>query len=120
MTVLNDPNARQTLHDIVNLVDLQPDPDMAAFWVARLLDLYNKHDTIMNGNDKAATKARKEMREGLTAAAPILAHKPFFMSEEFSLVDASIAPLLWRLPMLGLPFGAGTWRCQVDDLVGNA
>ena len=35
-------------------------------------------------------------------AAPVFAHKPFFMSDEFSLVDASIAPLLWRLPMLGV------------------
>jgi RNA polymerase-associated protein len=24
--------------------------------------------------------------------------KPFFMSDEFSLVDATIAPILWRLP----------------------
>ena len=28
--------------------------------------------------------------------------KPFFLSEEFSLVDATIAPILWRLPVLGI------------------
>jgi len=38
----------------------------------------------------------------LMAAGPVLAAKPFFMSEEFSLVDASLAPLLWRLPHLGI------------------
>ncbi|WP_231613893.1 glutathione binding-like protein, partial [Halomonas sp. BC04] len=27
---------------------------------------------------------------------------PFFMSEEFSLVDCCIAPILWRLPVLGI------------------
>ena len=27
---------------------------------------------------------------------------PYFLSEEFSLVDASIAPLLWRLPHYGI------------------
>jgi RNA polymerase-associated protein len=64
-------------------------------------DWYSKVDTILAGG-KAATKARKELKEELTAAAPVLAAKPFFMSDEFTLVDASIAPLLWRLPALGI------------------
>jgi RNA polymerase-associated protein len=32
----------------------------------------------------------------------VFAAKPFFMSVEFSLVDCCVAPLLWRLPMLGI------------------
>lgn len=64
-------------------------------------DWYSRVDTILAGG-KAATKARKELKESLTASAPILAAKPFFMSDEFSVVDASIAPLLWRLPHLGI------------------
>jgi RNA polymerase-associated protein len=64
-------------------------------------DWYGLVDIILAGG-KAATKARKELKEGLTASAPIFAHKPFFMSDEYTLVDASIAPLLWRLPMLGV------------------
>ena len=64
-------------------------------------DWYSKVDTILAGG-KAATKARKELKETLTTSAPIFAAKPFFMSDEFSLVDASIAPLLWRLPALGV------------------
>ncbi len=64
-------------------------------------DWYSRVDTILGGG-KAATKARKELKESLTASAPILAAKPFFMSDEFSVVDASIAPLLWRLPHLGI------------------
>jgi len=51
---------------------------------------------------RPATRARKELRESLTTSAPIFEHKPFFMSDEFSLVDASITPLLWRLPVLGV------------------
>ena len=51
---------------------------------------------------KGATKARKELKESLTTTAPIFAAKPHFMSDEFSLVDASIGPLLWRLPALGV------------------
>ena len=80
-------------------------------------DWYRLVDQILAGG-KAATKARKELREGLTAAAPVLAHKPFFMSEEFSLVDASIAPLLWRLPMLGVEL-AGQAAKQVNTYAGS-
>jgi RNA polymerase-associated protein len=66
------------------------------------LDLYNQLDIILNGSDKAATKARKEMRDNLTAVSPVFEHKPFFMSDEFTLVDCYLAPLLWRLPVLGI------------------
>jgi RNA polymerase-associated protein len=80
-------------------------------------DWYGLVGQILAGG-KAATKARKELREGLTAAAPILAHSPFFMSEEFTLVDASIAPLLWRLPALGVEL-SGTAAKQVNAYAGN-
>ncbi len=80
-------------------------------------DWYGLVDQILAGG-KPATKARKELREGLTAAAPVLAHRPFFMSDEFSLVDASIAPLLWRLPMLGVEI-AGHEAKQVNTYAGG-
>ena len=64
-------------------------------------DWYALMDQILAGG-KSATKGRKELRESLTATAPVFGHKPFFMSDDFSLVDCSLAPLLWRLPMLGV------------------
>jgi RNA polymerase-associated protein len=63
-------------------------------------DWYGLANTILEAG-KGASRARKELKETLTLSAPIFNAKPFFMSDEFSLVDASIAPLLWRLPMLG-------------------
>lgn len=36
------------------------------------------------------------------ALAPVFASNPYFMSEEFSLVDCVIAPLLWRADQLGI------------------
>lgn len=58
-------------------------------------------DTIQSGSDAAAVaEAKRDLRESLTALAPIFAEKPFFMSEEFTLVDCCIAPILWRLPVL--------------------
>ncbi|WP_207062661.1 stringent starvation protein SspA [Motiliproteus sp. SC1-56] len=60
-------------------------------------------ETILAGDDeKAVTAARQALRDGLVAIAPIFAEKPFFMSEEFTLVDCCMAPILWRLPMLGV------------------
>ncbi|OIN09972.1 stringent starvation protein SspA [Oceanisphaera psychrotolerans] len=52
-------------------------------------------------NEKA-DEARKELREALLAVAPVFAEYPYFMSEEFSLVDCYMGPLLWRLPSLGI------------------
>ncbi len=64
-------------------------------------DWYRLLDQIQAGG-KPATKARKELRESLTVTAPIFGAKPFFMSDDFTLVDCSIAPLLWRLSVLGI------------------
>lgn len=53
-------------------------------------------------SDNVIKKSTKELKESITAIAPIFAEKPFFMSEEFTLVDCCIAPILWRLPSLGV------------------
>jgi RNA polymerase-associated protein len=47
--------------------------------------------------EKSAAKARKTLRDSLAASAEVFSAKPFFLSDEFSLVDASVAPILWRL-----------------------
>lgn len=53
------------------------------------------------GKETAATaKARKELRDSLITIAPIFSEKPFFMSDEFTLVDCIAAPIFWRLPTL--------------------
>ncbi len=49
-----------------------------------------------------APKAASALRDSLVASAPLFAAKPFFQSDEFSLVDCSLAPLLWRLPCYGI------------------
>lgn len=59
-------------------------------------------EQIESGAKKDVEKARKELRESLVGISPIFEDMPFFMSEEFSLVDCCIAPILWRLPVLGI------------------
>lgn len=64
-------------------------------------------DSILHSrSDNVVKKSTKELREGLLAIAPIFAEKPFFMSEEFTLVDCCMAPILWRLPSLGVDMRA--------------
>ena len=61
-------------------------------------------DTIVAGRSKETVieKARKELREGLITIAPIFTEKEFCMSDEFTIVDCCFAPILWRLPVLGI------------------
>ena len=46
--------------------------------------------------------ARKELKDSIRGVAPIFGDKPFFMSDEYTLVDCCLGPLLWRLPRLGV------------------
>jgi len=51
---------------------------------------------------RQATRSRKILEESIMASADVFAVKKFFLSDEFSLVDCSIAPILWRLPVYGV------------------
>ncbi|TRW50424.1 stringent starvation protein A [Aliidiomarina halalkaliphila] len=71
-------------------------------------DWYALAATILSGTKKEAEAARQELKESLLALAPVFADTPYFMSEEFTLVDCYLAPLLWRLPSYGIELtGAG-------------
>lgn len=61
-------------------------------------------DTLVAGQaePEELLRCRKELRDSLVATSPIFSEKPYFMSEEFTLVDCCLAPILWRLPALGV------------------
>jgi RNA polymerase-associated protein len=63
-------------------------------------DWYSLMGQIVHGDEDTAASARVALRDSLTTSAPIFGAHPFFMSDEFSLVDCCVAPLLWRLPVL--------------------
>ncbi len=63
------------------------------------------HDILHKG-EKTAAKARKMLRESIISSNELFKALPFFLSEDYSLVDATIAPLLWRLPVLGIELPA--------------
>ncbi len=69
-------------------------------------DWYSQLDALTGTNKGKAEEARTILRDGLISIAPIFDEKPFFMSNEFSMVDCSLAPLLWRLPLYGIELPA--------------
>ena len=59
-----------------------------------------------DGDRKLASKSKKMLRESILASVDLFAAMRFFLSEDFSLVDCSIAPILWRLPIYGIDLGS--------------
>jgi RNA polymerase-associated protein len=70
-------------------------------WLSLVSDLESDEKERMD-------TARIILRESILAAAEVFDIKPYFLSNDFSLIDATIAPVLWRLPKYGidLPEGA--------------
>jgi len=54
------------------------------------------------GTSKTAEAARKRLRENLISALPLFRASKFFLNPEMSLADCALAPLIWRLPSLGV------------------
>jgi RNA polymerase-associated protein len=62
-------------------------------------DWYGLAAKIDKGPDGPdAPRLRGELRDLIVQTADFVRNKPYFMSDELSLVDVTIAPLLWRLP----------------------
>ncbi len=81
-------------------------------------DWYPLVDIIETKGEKAVAKAKKDLAESIASVAEIFSVTPFFLSEDFTLVDASIAPILWRLRHYGieLPVEAKAINAYADRL----
>ena len=60
-------------------------------------DWYELVPALESKGEKTSAKARKQLSDSLTSSAEVFAAKPFFLSDEFSLVDALVTPIMWRL-----------------------
>jgi len=75
-------------------------------------DWYGLAQKILQDGPDAAI-ARRDLREGLLAMAPLFQEHPYFMSDEYSLIDCYLAALLWRLPLFGIELtGTGSKLLQ--------
>ncbi|MGD9591655.1 MAG: glutathione S-transferase N-terminal domain-containing protein [Candidatus Berkiella sp.] len=66
-------------------------------WYTLMNKILDKHTS-----PEKQQEYRKALYESIVAVSPMFKEMPFFLSEEFSLVDCAIAPLLWRLKMMGI------------------
>jgi len=60
-------------------------------------------------------KLKTQLKSLIVATNPIFKEKPFFMNDEFSLVDCCIAPILWRLPQVGIEIPNDTKNKPVNE-----
>jgi RNA polymerase-associated protein len=65
-------------------------------------DWYAYVKGILQGTKAAITKFQKKLAQSLLEIVPLFKEYPFCLSDDFSLIDCSIAPILWRLPLLDI------------------
>lgn len=82
-----DPVSRATTRMLIKRIDQE--------WYAKLTD-------IQGNGEKKSAKTKKQLKESLLDSAPVFEATPYFMSEEYSLIDCVMAPFLWRLSGAGI------------------
>ncbi len=65
-------------------------------------DWFSLIPDLESGDKTRMETARKTLRDSLTASADVFAAKPFFLSDDYSIIDVTLAPLLWRFRHYGL------------------
>jgi len=68
-------------------------------------DWYPMADKIENAEPAEAEKVRQQLTESIVAANDLFKHSDFVLGDELSLVDCTLAPLFWRLPVYGINLG---------------
>ena len=68
-------------------------------------DWYPLADKIENTEPAEAEKVRQQLTESIVAANDLFKHSDFVLGDELSLVDCTLAPLFWRLPVYGINLG---------------
>ena len=65
-------------------------------------DWFSLIPDLESGDKDREETARKTLRDSITASADVFAAKPFFLSDDYSIIDVTLAPLLWRFRRYGL------------------
>ena len=65
-------------------------------------DLYGLLDDLKSSGEKKSSAAKLKLKENLMLSLNFLQGSKFFLSDDFSIIDCSIAPILWRLPEYGV------------------
>jgi RNA polymerase-associated protein len=67
------------------------------------------------GDRRERERARKMLAESILASEPLFRARPWFLSDQFSQLDAAVAPILWRLPRWDIDTAAlGTAASSIE------
>jgi RNA polymerase-associated protein len=77
-----------------------------------LIPIYDLGETLA---PRPSAALKKSLHDGLVSLSPIFVDQPFFLGNDYTVVDAYLAPLLWRLPALDIELPK-----QADALVTYA
>ena len=61
-------------------------------------DLYGLLEDLKSSGEKKSATAKENLKNNLMLSLDFLQGKKYFLSDDFSIVDCSMAPILWRLP----------------------
>lgn len=70
-----------------------------------LKDWYSLVYEIESSTGKKAEQAAKQLKEGIIAANELFSVSDYILSDELSLVDCTLGPLMWRLAHYGIKLG---------------
>ena len=65
-------------------------------------DLYGLLDDVKSSGEKKSSTAKQKLKENLLLSLDFIQGKKYFLSDDFSIIDCSMAPILWRLPEFGI------------------
>lgn len=68
-------------------------------------DWYPMAAEIETAAPAKADKMRQQLKEAIVAANDLFKESDFVLSDELSLVDCTLGPLFWRLPVYGIDLG---------------
>jgi stringent starvation protein A len=69
-------------------------------------DWYSLLPALEGPDRREQQRARRLLRDSVVAAEPLFRARPWFLSDQFSLLDVAVAPMLWRLKR---------WEIDVPD-----
>jgi len=70
-----------------------------------LKDWYSLAYEIESSTGKKAEQAAKQLKEGIIAANELFRVSDYVLSDELSLVDCTLGPIMWRLAHYGVKLG---------------
>jgi RNA polymerase-associated protein len=72
-----------------------------------LRDWFPLAEEIENTVGRKRDRARAQLKESIVAANDLFKQADYLISDELSLVDCTLGPLFWRLPVYGVDLGKG-------------